>query len=97
MGFIQLAAILRDRAAGAKLNPEKRLALKVLADDLIFSVALRYAELLDEGDAIVGRHSGKAVPTHAGALARQRVDAVRRFEDRSVAGLASTGRIPVWL
>ncbi|MFC0003623.1 hypothetical protein [Micromonospora siamensis] len=97
MGFIQLAAILQDRAAGAKLNPEKRLALKVLADDLIFPVALRYAELLYEGDALVGRHSGKAVPTHAGALARQRVDAVRRFEDRyaqRVAHVRRTSRVP---
>lgn len=97
MDFTQLAAILRDHAAGAKLNPEKRRALKVLADDLVFPVALRYAELLDEGDAMVGRHSGKAVPTHARALARQRVDAVRRFEDRyaqRIAHVRSTSSVP---
>ncbi|MBG6104918.1 hypothetical protein IW249_005332 [Micromonospora vinacea] len=77
---MQLATILRDRAAGVKLDPEERQALKVLADDPIFSVALRYAELLDEGEAMVARHSGRPATHHVKALARQRIDAVRRLE-----------------
>lgn len=80
--FKQLAAILRKRAAGAKLSPEDRQALNALADRPVFPVALRYAELLDEGEAMVGRHSGKATPTHVKTLTQQRIDAVRRFETR---------------
>ncbi|MEU5909668.1 hypothetical protein [Micromonospora sp. NPDC047527] len=79
--FVQLATVLRDRAAGVKLNTEERQALEVLAGEPIFPVALRYAELLDEGEAMVARHSGRSVTKHVKSLTRQRIDAVLRFEN----------------
>ncbi|MEW2475129.1 hypothetical protein AB0875_15185 [Micromonospora gifhornensis] len=90
--FKRLAVILRNRAAGAKLKPQEQQALVVHADAPVFPVALRYAELLDEGDAMVCRHSGRPVPTSVKALTQQRIDAVRRFEARHGQRMAQARR-----
>ncbi|RKF28636.1 hypothetical protein [Micromonospora globbae] len=95
--FTQLAIILRDRAAGAKLKPEERRTLRVLEDEPIFPVALRYAELLDEGEAMVARHSGRGAPKIVRALTQQRIAAVRSFENRyrqRVAHVRRTSSVP---
>lgn len=80
-----LASALRAQAEGGQMSPVVRDALAILSREPITAVALRYAELLVDGEIRASRLSGDDSRTRLtplrtrDALARQRVGLVKRL------------------
>ncbi|MGC4888081.1 hypothetical protein [Micromonospora sp. DT227] len=96
---VELAKLLRIRAEEGErqLATDDRKALKSLADENVTVVALRYAELLAEGDALVAqvefdRRSRRRSADAAGILAEERGVALQRLHERYETRLAAARR-----
>ncbi|MFG3601068.1 hypothetical protein [Micromonospora chersina] len=101
----RLAALLRARAEGDRLAREDQRALEALADENVMAVALRYAELLVEGDRLVAQVRGlrrveRESSRLAGILAEQRGDVLLRIDrgqERRLAAAHAAGTAPDYL